>query len=194
MRIAVDMDEVIADTLAGKREAIRRACGVEVVDAEMDGRKFKDVIPPEAAEALEEELRRGAIYGTFAVMPGAAEALRALHARHDLFIATAAMDYPMSLAHKFEWLRDHFPFLDVQNFVFCGDKSVIAADLLIDDSLRHFARFAGRGILFDAPHNRLSDWPFRLTGWTGDEDGDAVEAIERMARAPGPGAGRIAAR
>ena len=49
--------------------------------------------------------------------------------------------------------------------MFCGDKGIISTDFLIDDSPRHFDRYAGQGFLFTAPHNlnetrypRLNDW------------------------------------
>lgn len=43
--------------------------------------------------------------------------------------------------------------MPASNIVFCGDKGIIAADYLIDDNARHFARFRSEGILFTAPHN-----------------------------------------
>jgi 5'(3')-deoxyribonucleotidase len=49
--------------------------------------------------------------------------------------------------------------------VFCGDKSIIAADYLIDDNVRHLSKFGGEGIIYTAPHNvremrfrRVSSW------------------------------------
>jgi 5'(3')-deoxyribonucleotidase len=75
------------------------------------------------------------------------------------------MDVPCSFRPKYEWLRDHFPFIPNRNIVFCGDKSIIAADYLIDDNTRQLAAFRGEGIIFTAPHNvnetrfrRVDDW------------------------------------
>ncbi len=88
------------------------------------------------------------------VMPHAQNVLRKLCEHHEVFITTAAMEVPHSFDAKYEWLVTHFPFISPMNFVFCGDKSVIRADYLIDDNPRHFQRFSGARILFDAPHNR----------------------------------------
>ena len=63
------------------------------------------------------------------------------------------MDVPLSFDAKYRWLRRHFPFIPPSHLVFCGDKSIIDADYLIDDRARHFARFKGRPVLFSAPHN-----------------------------------------
>ncbi|WP_338021727.1 5' nucleotidase, NT5C type [Bacillus pakistanensis] len=35
--------------------------------------------------------------------------------------------------------------------MFCGDKSIILADYLINDNVKNFKRFNGKGILFTAP-------------------------------------------
>jgi len=51
------------------------------------------------------------------------------------------------------------------NFVFCGDKSILRADYLIDDSYRHFERFHGTGILFSAPHNARVKGFRRVSSW-----------------------------
>jgi 5'(3')-deoxyribonucleotidase len=84
---------------------------------------------------------------------------------HEVFIATAAMEYPGSFAAKFRWLSEHFPFIRPGQIVFCGDKSILSADYLIDDNDRHFPRFRGQGILFSAPHNlNVTGYP-RANGW-----------------------------
>jgi 5'(3')-deoxyribonucleotidase len=85
--------------------------------------------------------------------------------QYEVFITSAAMDVPASFAAKFAWLARHFPFIPSSHIVFCGDKSVIATDYLIDDEPRHFARFGGEGILFTAPHNRPVTGYRRVDSW-----------------------------
>ena len=75
------------------------------------------------------------------------------------------MEHPNSFAPKYQWLVKHLPFLSPLDFVFCGNKSLVKADYLIDDSARHFEGFSGQGVLFSAPHNlhepavvRVDDW------------------------------------
>jgi 5'(3')-deoxyribonucleotidase len=49
--------------------------------------------------------------------------------------------------------------------VFCGDKSILRADYLIDDLPRNLEIFQGQGLLFTAPHN-LTEMRFqRVGGW-----------------------------
>jgi len=49
--------------------------------------------------------------------------------------------------------------------VFCGDKSIIAADFMIDDDPKHFRNFGGEGIVYTAPHNILETRFRRVNDW-----------------------------
>ena len=75
------------------------------------------------------------------VMPGSKEILPLLISSYEVFITTVAMEYPTSFAAKYEWIEEHFPFFPESHIVFCGDKSIIAADFLVDDNAHHFERF-----------------------------------------------------
>ncbi|WP_281243753.1 5' nucleotidase, NT5C type [Fontibacillus panacisegetis] len=75
------------------------------------------------------------------------------------------MEHPSSFHAKFEWLTEHFSFIPQVNYFFCGDKSIIKADYMIDDSSRHFRRFQGQGLLFTAPHNIYESGYIRMNNW-----------------------------
>ncbi|MBF0851507.1 hypothetical protein HKD27_11325 [Gluconobacter sp. R75690] len=175
LRLAVDMDEVLADALSAQRAWFRRTCGYEWTDAELRGRRFRDLVSPEDYAAMEAMLHQGDFFASLDVMPGAQEAISALCETCEVFITTAAMEYPASCAPKFAWLREHFPCISPLNIVFCGDKSILAADVMIDDNLRHFRRFQGQGVLFTAPHNALETWSPRADNWQ-----DVLAIVDRI--------------
>ena len=52
-------------------------------------------------------------------------------------------EVPSSFNAKYSWIAKHFPFVPASHIVFCGDKSILNADFLIDDNSRHFERFRG---------------------------------------------------
>ena len=109
------------------------------------------------------------------VMPGSKEILPLLLSSYEVFITTAAMEYPTSFAAKYEWIKEHFPFFPDSHIVFCGDKSIIAADFLIDDNAHHFERFKGQGLLFSAPHNLFeSRYPRLSTDCSSDAIGKRI--------------------
>jgi 5'(3')-deoxyribonucleotidase len=49
--------------------------------------------------------------------------------------------------------------------VFCGNKSILRADYLIDDLPRNLERFEGQGILYSAPHNLSVPGYVRVENW-----------------------------
>lgn len=164
VRIAVDMDEVIADALSEHINRYNKKFDTNLDHEHFHGRHFHHAIPREHWEEATNMVHTYDFFADLAVMPGAQEVLKKLSAEHEVFITTAAMEVPLSFEAKYKWLLKHFPFLSPMNFVFCGDKSIIKADYLIDDNARHFRKFSGTGILFDAPHNR------KVTGYTRVKD------------------------
>jgi 5'(3')-deoxyribonucleotidase len=163
-RIAIDMDEVIADALSEHLERASRVLGRPLTIDHVRGRPIELAVPPSAKHAVI-NLLDASFFENLAVMPDAQEVVRELTSVHEVFIATAAMDVPCSFEAKFRWLQEHFPFIAPSHIVFCGDKSVLHVDDLIDDSPRHFERFRGRGILFSAPHNCHETRYVRVDSW-----------------------------
>lgn len=165
LRIAVDMDETIADTL---KEYIRRYNGAfneGITVAELDGRHVEDLALANRADAVRRLLRDDGFFDCLEVIADAREVLRELVREHDLFIVSSAMEIPESFTAKYRWLRKHFPFISASNIVFCGDKAIVDADYLIDDEARHFRHFRGIGILFSAPHNLNEGAYERVSSW-----------------------------
>lgn len=152
-RVAVDMDEVIADTYGAMLNWLVDRHGTRWSTEALRGRQIFDVLESDIADTLRTAMHDGAFFADLPVIAGSQAALSAIAARCELFVTSAAMEFPNSLGPKFLWLRRHFPFVDPLNIVFCGDKSILAADCLIDDNARHFTRFAGQGIVFSSPHN-----------------------------------------
>ena len=164
LRIAIDMDEVMADALAEHVRRYNVAFGAGLTIAQLHGRHLEEWIPAARREAVEAMLD-ASFFADLAIMADCQEVVRELAARHDVYIVTAAMDVPCSFDAKYQWLQRHFPFIPPLQIVFCGDKGIIEADYLIDDRARHFARFKGRPLLFSAPHNAAESGYPRVDSW-----------------------------
>ncbi|HEX3437083.1 MAG TPA: 5'-3'-deoxyribonucleotidase [Pseudacidobacterium sp.] len=164
-RIAIDMDEVLADTLAEHLARYNRDHNEDVAKADLEGKWLWEIVSADRQEGLEGYLHAEDFFEDLAVMPESQRVVKALTQQYEVFIATAAMEFPSSFGPKFRWLRRHFSFLPPTQFVFCGNKGILQADFLIDDQPLNFRRFRGKGILFSAPHNlnvkgyrRVNDW------------------------------------
>jgi 5'-nucleotidase len=164
LRIAIDMDEVMADALGEHLRRYNTAFGAAVTTADLHGRHLEDWAAPAQREAIEAMLD-ASFFADLAILPDCLEVIRDLSVDHDVYIVSAAMDVPVSFDAKFQWLQRHFPFIPTSQLVFCGDKGIIDADYLIDDRARHFAQFRGRGLLFSAPHNASETEYERVDNW-----------------------------
>jgi 5'(3')-deoxyribonucleotidase len=159
------MDGVMADTLVKYLRVYNQAFGEGLTYADLAGYELEDAVPAERKTAARNLLLAPGFFRDVPVMAGAQEVVRALGERYEVFVASAAMDVPTSFDDKFAWLREHFPFIPTSHIVFCGDKSVLDVDYLIDDSPRHFAHFRGTPVLFTAPLNAGETRYFRVEGW-----------------------------
>lgn len=163
-RIAIDMDEVIADFLPKHLAIFNAKYGENVRPDDLLGKKLRD-IRPDLVQEIFEIIREPGFFRDLKPMADSQEVIEELSKSYEIFITTAAMEFPTSFTAKYEWLKEYFGFIDEMNFVFCGDKSIINADFLVDDNVRHFERFPGRGIIFTAPHNIHEKNYDRIHSW-----------------------------
>jgi 5'-nucleotidase len=143
LRIAIDMDGVLAD-FHGK---VERA------------------LADDPRLSIAELVDRPGFFADLEPIEGARQVVWELVQQHEVFIASAAMDVPFSFADKYAWLRRHFDFIPPSHYVFCGDKAILDADVLIDDRARNFERFRGRPLLFTVPDNRSERRYERVDSW-----------------------------
>lgn len=157
------MDNVMADVTTQLIEWYYKRTGILVAEEEMLGRHETAVFPEPA-------IARGFLYepGFFVqmnVMEDCREVLSEMNRVHDIFIVSAAMEFPNSLPEKYDWLAKHFPFLGWQQIVFCGSKAIVKADYLVDDHLKNLDFFDGEKLLYTAPHNALVEKYRRVNNW-----------------------------
>ena len=164
-RICVDMDEVMADTLAEHLRRYNQTFDEDVTPQDLAGKGLWEITPADRQQQLRDFLDAEDFFEDLAIMPGAQEVLKNLSVRFEIFIATQAMAVPNSLGPKYRWLQRHFPFIPPTHYVFCGNKSILRADFLIDDQPKNLLHFEGRGLLYTAPHNLEAIGFTRVNNW-----------------------------
>lgn len=147
-RIAVDMDGVLADVYEqffrfdekdfGKRRPLQEVNGVD------ERMAFPHIM---------KYLFTPGFFRTAPVVKDSMEILHELNRQYEVYIVSAAMEFPQSLPEKFDWLQEHFSFLGWRQLVFCGNKTVIDADIMIDDHFKNLDHFQGVTFLYSQPHN-----------------------------------------
>lgn len=163
-RIAVDMDEVIADPISKFISLYNRDYGVPLDLKVSPGNEVYHHVPEHAKKKLYEYINEKGFFRDLAVLPDSIEVLKKLQEKYEIFIVSAAMEFPNSLLDKYEWLAEHFPFIGWQNIIFCGYK-IVNVDILIDDRIKNFKDFSGRKLLFSSPHNLLINEYERVNNW-----------------------------
>ncbi len=86
-------------------------------------------------------------------MEGSVSGLKMLDNKYHVLVVSLATEYPGTIPEKIEWLNRNFPFLSWKQMVFCGDKSMIRGDILVDDHAKNLDHFDGERILYTQPHN-----------------------------------------
>lgn len=166
VRVAVDMDEVIADYFGEQVARYESWSGVAVDIAATEGKRLRECVPPEHREFVSRLPRTPGFFAELRMIEGSREALELLSQHSRIYIVTAATEYPNSLREKFDWLAVNLPFIGWRQIVLCGDKSIIRAEYMIDDNIHHLRQFEGEKILFDSPHNRkVPDDVHRVQNW-----------------------------
>jgi len=163
-RIAIDMDEVIADPLKKFIQLYNRDYDVPldlIIDA---GNEIFLHVPEHASKKWFEYINEPGFFRDLEIIADSQRVIQALQEKYDVYIVSAAMEFPNCLKDKYDWLADHFPFIDWQHIIFCG-KKIVDVDIMIDDRTKNFINFSGRPLLFTSPHNQLITEYERVNTW-----------------------------
>lgn len=161
-RIALDMDEVIADVTPKFLDLYERDFGERPPREVWWGKKIYQL--PNAAH-IRGYLQEPGFFADLPVMEGSQEVVEWLTEHFDVYAVTAATEFRNSLIDKLDWLDRHFPFIGWQRLVLCGDKRIIQADYMIDDHAWNLQHFNGKGLLYTASHNVGEQGYFRVNNW-----------------------------
>ena len=152
-RIAIDMDDVLADTTVKIIHTINSLLDKNYSYEELMSEKLAREQFREDYLANNSFLWQPGFFLDVPIKAKAIEIVEKLSEKYEIFIVSAATEFPESLKEKLIWMKQHFPFISWTHIVFCGHKYMIQADYLIDDHEKNLKTFIGAPLLFTAPHN-----------------------------------------
>lgn len=164
-RVIIDMDEVIADPMGAMINWYKNEYKKEVNYEKMQGGSWIKGFPEQHQQMIRERLYEPGFFRDLPVIGNSVGVLREMNKRYEVFIVSAAMEFPNSLKDKYDWLQDRFPFFTWRQLVLCGDKRIVQGDYMIDDHARNFEYFNGKKYLFSTPHNVNVTGYDRLNNW-----------------------------
>ncbi len=157
------MDHVMANITQQFIDWYQEYTGVSIDSSSLWGKSELGSFPdPELVRSF---LFKPGFFRTAKVIEGSQKVIAELNERYEVFIVSAAMEFPQSLSEKHGWLKEHFSFITWQQVTFCGSKRIVKGDYMIDDHIKNLEFFDGKKILFTAPHNALIEGYTRANNW-----------------------------
>lgn len=165
MVIYLDMDEVLADTYGAHLDIYNEEFGENLTVEDCMGREVWQCVPVDRQQSVKDHARNEGFFSSLKPINDSIRVVKELHLKHEVYIASAAMQFPNSLREKSDWLDQYFPFISWQHRILLGYKHILQGDVLIDDRSFNLQRFNGRPLLYTSPHNigenhfeRVHDW------------------------------------
>ncbi len=165
MTLFVDMDEVLADTYLAHLDLYEEKYGVRLDLANCKGKEAWESVPVEHHDEVMNHAWQVGFFRDLKLVEGSQEVMAELDKKYEVYIASAAMQFPNSLKEKSDWLDDFFPFIPWQRRILCGHKYILKGDVLIDDRAYNLESFDGRSIMFTSPHNMNMNGFERANTW-----------------------------
>ena len=151
-RIAIDMDNVIADITTAFLDSHEQETRIRLIPDDINGKLESEAFPNVMNWVNTEGYFRNLL-----VMPDSQRVIKKLMEQYEVFIVSAATQFPRSLYDKMMWMEEHFPFIGWEHICLCGFKTIVKADILIDDHFKNLDYFEGETFLFTATHNVLAE-------------------------------------
>ena len=154
-RIMVDMDDVI--TTGGFLHLINEYLKTNYTEDNSESFYMQDIVPNK--DEFFKWFKTHNMYDYCSLTPNVYEVLEKLSKNYEIFIGTSYIirdiikDTAFLLPQKYEFLINTFPFINPNNIIFLGNKSVLNCDIKIDDRIDNLDG-AKTKILFTAWHNK----------------------------------------
>ncbi len=159
------MDEVIADTYGAHIEIYNEEFNQQLRPEMCLGHEVWHKVPEEHQESVRKHATRKGFFRDLKPIRDSQKVLKELSEKNEIYIASAAMQFPNSLKEKSDWLDQYFPFIPWKKRILCGDKHILHGDVLIDDRSYNLETFKGRPLLFTSPHNITKNEFERVNNW-----------------------------
>jgi 5'(3')-deoxyribonucleotidase len=151
-RIAIDMDGVMADVTAKFIAHHNKTMPTHITEKEVQGKSELEAFP-----IFHDWVDIAGFFRDMPLITDSQAIVAALNQKYEVFIVSAANEFPKSLIDKHDWLKEFFPFISWRQMVFCGSKTIVQADIMIDDHFKNLDYFSGQTLLFTAHHNVFAD-------------------------------------
>lgn len=168
MIIAVDVDGVVADLLPVWLDRYNSDYTDNLQVESITKWGLHEFVKEECGEKIYDYLKMRDLYDDVKPIDGALTCINFLKERSDIRIVYVTTTPVESSGRKFNWLVRH-GFLqrdESKNYVEAFDKSLIMAELLLDDGYHNVRTFNyGKAVLYLHPYNEAELWQYKVHNW-----------------------------
>jgi len=172
MRVFIDMDDVLADTFGKHIELYNLEHQAALQRKDISHGEVWQNVPEIHQASIHKHALRPGFFRSLKPLKDSQQVMEELCKNHEVYIATAASQFPSSLKEKSDWLDEFFPFITWEYRIYCGHKFMLDGDMLIDDRSYNLQKFNGARLLFSSPHNKHDTAFERVDNW--------LEVAERL--------------
>jgi 5'-nucleotidase len=147
LRLTLDMDDVLADTHGRLVEIILNDFSTTLDEKDLHSKALRELLHPKQLSKLHKIIDTPGFFADIKVKEGAEDTVYTVVAILRAVCRHSLHGVSQFFQGQVHWLRKYFPFIPWTNIVFCGYKSIIQSDYLIDDHVRNLVAFKGKGIL-----------------------------------------------
>lgn len=181
MVIISDIDGCINDLVDKTLSMYNSETGKNIKLDDITAYNFYDCLPKEDADGIIRLFERKELWDSLSLVNDAQWGLKTLiKSGHRVYLTTAT--HPCNFAYKVDWIKKYFPFINPDNIIRIMDKSLIQADIIVDDCLDHLISSVWHRIVIDHPWNRndIKDYTYDIHRATNFRDVvNIVNEIER---------------
>ena len=170
MIIICDIDGVLNNLAERAIEVYNSRSNKNIHISDIVSYNFYDCLPKEDADGIVLSFKEKSLWNSLKPLEGSQNGLKQLIKKgHRIYLATATD--PINFEWKMTWLKQYFPFIPEDNVIRIMDKSLLKADVIIDDCLDNLINNFAERVVLDHPwnHNELKDYAYsirRAYNWT----------------------------
>lgn len=153
MTIISDIDGVLNDLVPKTLELYNSRTGKNISISDITTYNFADCLPKEDADGIVELFKEKELWDSLSPLFDAQMYLKELlNEGHQIYLATATD--PINFEWKCQWIAKYFPFIAEDKIIRIIDKSLLRADVMIEDCLDNLIGNICERIVMDHPWNR----------------------------------------
>lgn len=156
MIIMCDVDAVLNDLMPKTLALYNSRNGTNIKLNDLTSYNFADCLSTKDAFGISELFNEKNLWESLEPISDSQWGIKTLlNMGHYIVLATAT--HEVNFAWKCDWIKTHFPMVDNKNIIRIQDKSLIRADIIIDDCMEQLTNSFCDRICLDYPWNRDKD-------------------------------------